>query len=71
MATLDTVLASVHSSQLSIGGLLRRLCLQGRLGTLVREAGRTGRAGRGPAGGLSVGVEELQWPPTPFAAGTV
>jgi hypothetical protein len=38
MNALDTVIASLADSRLTLGGLLKRLQVQARLGPLVREA---------------------------------
>jgi parvulin-like peptidyl-prolyl isomerase len=61
MNTLDTVIASLGDSRLTLGGLLKRLHLQTRLGPLVREALlRQYLVDQARAAGLSVSTEELQ-----------
>lgn len=61
MATLDTVVASLSGSQLTLGGLLRRLHVQGRLGSLAREAlARQHVLDQARAAGLAVTPQELQ-----------
>jgi hypothetical protein len=61
MNALDTVIASVGGSRLTLGGLLRRLQAQRRLGPLVREAlVRQYLLDRAREASLSVTTEELQ-----------
>jgi hypothetical protein len=61
MTTLDTVVASLPDSRLSLGGLLKRLHLQGRLEPLVREAlSEQLVAEEARRAGLSVPVPQLQ-----------
>jgi hypothetical protein len=61
MNALDTAIASVGGSRLTLGGLLQRLHAQGRLGPLVREAlVRQYILDRTREASLSVTTEELQ-----------
>ena len=61
MSPLDTVIASLAGSRLTLGGLLRRLRVQARLGPLVREAlVRQYILDHAHEAGLSVTTEELQ-----------
>ena len=58
---LDTVIASLAGSRLTLGGLLKRLQVQARLGPLVREAVvRQYILDQAHETGLSVTTEELQ-----------
>jgi hypothetical protein len=59
--TLNSSIASVCGTQLSLGGFLRRLHAQGRLGPLVREALRDQFVvEQARQAGLTVSQEELQ-----------
>jgi PPIC-type PPIASE domain len=61
MTTLDTTIASLPGTRLSLGGLLKRLHAQGRLGLLVREAlAEQLVQEQARQAGLSVTAEELQ-----------
>jgi parvulin-like peptidyl-prolyl isomerase len=61
MSPLDAVSASVAGSRLTLGGLLKRLQVQARLGPLIREAlARQYVLDQARAAGLSVTTEELQ-----------
>src|SRR4051812_5021965 len=61
MTTLDTTIASLPGARLSLGGLLKRLHAQGRLGLLVREAlAEQLVQEQARLVGLSVTAEELQ-----------
>jgi len=61
MTTLDTTIASLPGTRLSLGGLLNRLHSQGRLGLLVRQAlAEQLVQEQARQSGLSVTVEELQ-----------
>src|SRR5262245_61643507 len=61
MSPLDIVIASLAETRLTLGGLLRWLHLQGRLGPLVREALAAQLVGeQARQAGLAVTDEELQ-----------
>src|SRR5262245_26264828 len=61
MNPLDTVIASLAGSRLTLGGLLKRLQVHARLGPLVREAlARQYLLDQARAAGLSATTEELQ-----------
>jgi parvulin-like peptidyl-prolyl isomerase len=61
MTTLDTTIASLPGTRLSLGGLLNRLRAQGRLGPLVREAlAEQLVQEQARQAGLSVTADELQ-----------
>jgi hypothetical protein len=61
MNPLDTVIASVAGSRLTLGGLLKRLQVHARLGPLVREAlVRQYILDQAHEAGLAVTTEELQ-----------
>jgi peptidylprolyl isomerase len=61
MTTLDTTIASLGGTRLSLGGLLNRLRVQGRLGPLVRAAlAEQLMQEQARQAGLSVTAEELQ-----------
>jgi hypothetical protein len=61
MNALETVIASVAGSRLTLGGLLRRLLGQARLGSLVREALiRQYLLDQAREAGLSITTEEMQ-----------
>lgn len=61
MNSLDTVIASVAGSRLTLAGLLRRLQVQARLGPLVRETlVRQYILDQAREAGLSIATEELQ-----------
>jgi hypothetical protein len=61
MIAMDTTVALLSGSRLTLGGLLHRLHVQGRLGPLAREGlARQYVLDQARAAGLSVTVEELQ-----------
>src|SRR5262249_51802237 len=61
MTTLETTIAALGGTRLSLGGLLNRLRVQGRLGPLIREAlAEQLVQEQARQAGLSVTVEELQ-----------
>jgi len=61
MNPLDTVIASLAGSRLTLGGLLKRLRADARLGPLAREAlARQYLLDQARSAGLSVTTEELQ-----------
>src|SRR3954447_5398022 len=61
MSQLDVVLASLPETQLTLGGLLRRLHVRGQLAPLVREAlAAQVVQQQARQAGLSVTDEELQ-----------
>jgi hypothetical protein len=61
MNPLDTVIVSTSNTRLTLGGLLRRLQVQARLGPLVHEAlARQYVVDQARAAGLAVTAEELQ-----------